>query len=143
MHISKKGLDLIEMFESFQANPYTCPAGKLTIGYGHVIRDGEKFTSISIHKAEEILAVDCKIAEHAVNFVADHLNQNQYDAVCAFVFNVGNRAFLDSTMRKKIAAGDIAGAANEFDKWVHAGGKVLKGLVRRRAAEKALFLSND
>jgi lysozyme len=139
MNISKKGLDLIEMFESFEPKPYVCPAGKLTIGYGHVIRDGEKFTTISIHKAEEILANDCKIAENAVNAVSDKLNQNQYDALCAFVFNVGNNAFLTSTMRKKILADDMP--ANEFDRWVHAKGKVLKGLVKRRAAEKALFLS--
>lgn len=129
------------MFESFQPKPYVCPAGKLTIGYGHVILDGEKFTSISIHKAEEILAHDCKIAENAVNAVSEKLNQNQYDALCAFVFNVGNNAFLTSTIRKKILADDMPGAANEFDRWVHAKGKVLKGLVKRRAAEKALFLS--
>ena len=141
MKISEKGLDLIKRFESFQPKPYICPAGKNTIGYGHVIGSGEKFTVIDEKKALEILAFDCKVAEYAINTIESKLNQNQFDALVCFAFNIGNRAFLTSTMRKLIFTGHIDAAANEFDKWVHGGGKVLKGLVLRREAEKELFLS--
>jgi lysozyme len=143
MNISRRGLDLIAHFESFQPKPYICPAGKLTIGYGHVIRSDEKFTRIDERKANEILLADCKLAEQAVKQVESHLNQNQFDALVCFVFNVGNQAFLTSTMRKLIIADKLDEAADQFDRWVHAGKKVLQGLVNRRHAEKQLFLKKD
>ncbi len=143
MKISSNGLDLIKKFEGFQAKPYLCPADKLTIGYGHVIKDGEKFTSIDEKRATEILDIDCDIAEAAINPIAQNINQNQFDALVAFAFNIGNRAFLTSTMRKMIFSGDVINAANEFDKWVHIQGKVSKGLVNRRKAEKDLYLMDE
>jgi lysozyme len=141
MKISDKGLNLIKHFESFQPKPYLCPAGKLTIGYGHVITNGEKFTEIDERRATEILSFDCNVAEAAINPISERLNQNQFDALVCFAFNIGNRAFLTSTLRKMIVVGLVTEAADQFDKWVHANGKVLKGLVKRRSAEKELYLS--
>ena len=69
------------------------------------------------------------------------VNQNQFDALVDFAYNLGVNALAGSTLLKKLNAGDFAGAADEFPKWNKAGGKVLKGLVRRRAAERSLFLS--
>ena len=69
------------------------------------------------------------------------LNENQIDALTSFVYNVGQNAFANSTLLRKLNDGDFNGAADEFMKWIHAGGKVVQGLVNRRATEKELFLS--
>ncbi|QHM71296.1 lysozyme [Mixta intestinalis] len=141
MQIGKRGIALIKQFESCELMAYRCPAGILTIGYGHTydVRAGDTCTP---RQAELWLTEDCQVAELTIESnVTVPLNQNQFDALVSFVFNLGAGNFVKSTLLKKLNAGDYTGAAAEFDRWVNAGGRKLPGLVKRRAAEKALFLS--
>lgn len=142
MKISPKGIELIERYEGFSATPYICPAGKLTIGYGHLIRNGEAFKTVSQKQAEILLQKDLIIASMAVaRNILVPLTQSQFDALIDFTFNLGGGRLQSSTLRQKLNRRDYTGAAEEFKKWVWGGGKKLPGLIRRRADEKALFLS--
>jgi GH24 family phage-related lysozyme (muramidase) len=143
--INAAGLELIKSFEGFRATTYTCPGGKPTIGWGHVIQPGESFVEpISPAQGLSILARDLAQAEAAVErLVTAPLTDNQFAALVSFTFNLGQGNLQKSTLLKKLNAGDYAGAANELPKWRMAGGQVLEGLVRRRAAERALFLTPD
>lgn len=139
--VSPRGLELIKKFEGFRATPYICPGGKLTIGYGKVIKEGE-YTSITKDQAESLLRSTVSSFERSLQkYVKVPLNQNQYDALISFIYNVGAGNFSKSTLVKLLNSGDYNGAANEFLKWVKSDGKVLRGLQRRREEEKALFLS--
>lgn len=143
MRISEKGQRLIKNFEMCRLKAYPCSAGRWTIGYGHTdgVKPGDQIT---VAQAEAWLAEDIDAAEKAVNtLVTVSLSQGQFDALCAFVFNIGRTAFASSTLLKKLNAGDIPGAADEFLRWVHAGPKALKGLKRRRTEERALFLQSS
>jgi len=140
METSKLGLAIIKEFEEFKAEPYTCPAGKLTIGYGHVILQGEKFTKITEAEADTILAEDVKIAEKAVSeLVYFPLSQWQFDALVSFVFNVGRGNFEKSTLLKCLQKEKYALAANEFMRWIYAGENKMAGLMARRRCEKIIF----
>jgi len=149
MNLSQAGVDLIKQFEGFRSKMYVCAAGKKTIGYGHVILRGDTIRNTSLMtanitkaEAEELLRKDAKIAEKAVkDNVKVNLTQGQYDALVSFIFNVGTANFKKSTLLKKLNVGNYTGAADEFPKWNKGGGKVLPGLVTRRAAEKKLFES--
>ena len=141
MNISQNGLFLIKQFESFSSRPYTCPAGKLTIGFGHVILPGESFTEITLDTALELLRADCAIAENTINkAVKPILNQNKFDALTSFTFNVGCENFLESTLLKLINLQDYQSAANQFPRWIYANGVALDGLINRRNLERELFL---
>lgn len=142
---AQKGIDLIKSFEGCQLKAYKCPAGVWTIGYGHTGSvDGKAICSgmvINAQKAVELLKQDLATFEAAVNsYVTAPITQNMFDALVSFSFNVGAGALKGSTLLKKLNAKDYSGAADEFPKWNKANGKVLNGLVRRRAAEKDLFL---
>jgi len=140
MKTSQAGLDLIKEFEGFEAEPYICAGGKNTIGYGHVIKKGEAFDTITEETATALLADDVEDAEGAVNdYVHVELTQNQFDALVSFVFNIGGIAFYRSTLLKKLNKGDYEGAAKQFTRWVYAGGRKLNGLIKRRQAEMELF----
>ena len=118
---------------------YRDSVGVWTIGYGHTngVLPGDTCTPL---KAELWLLDDLQNALHAVeDNVKVPLTQEQLSALVDFVFNVGEGNFEHSTLLKKINALDFEGAAEEFKKWDHAGGKVLVGLTRRRAEEEALF----
>lgn len=142
MHISERGLNLIKQFEGFSAKAYKCPAGVWTIGYGHT-KNVKPDDLITQYQASELLRFDVLSSEGVINrLVTKTLNQAQFDACVSFVFNVGSGNFQKSTLLKKINAGDYIGAANEFPKWVYANKKKFAGLVKRRQAEKDLFLSN-
>jgi len=135
------GLDIVKKFEGCKLKAYLCPAGKPTIGYGHTygVKLGRTITKA---EAEILLENDYQDAVHGVEeLVKVPLTENQLGALASFVFNLGRGKLLGSTLRKKLNQGDYKGAAEEFDKWVFAGGVKLKGLVARRAAEKELFLS--
>lgn len=139
-HVSAEGKDLIKRWEGLRLKAYKCSAGKWTIGYGHT-RDVKQGQVISLHEAEEILKSDLELFyEPPVEKMAPGANQNQFDALVSFAFNLGEDALRGSTLLAKFLAGDLAGAAAEFMKWKHAAGKVLPGLVKRRAAERELFL---
>ena len=143
--VTEKGLELIKKFEGFVPSEYVCPAGKRTIGYGHVIRETESFSpELTKREAEELLKEDLGAAEEAViRFVDVPLTPNQFDALVSFVFNVGAERFKRSMLLRRLNAGDYAGAAKEFLQWVYGNGQKLEGLVRRRRAEKALFETQE
>ncbi|HEY4439860.1 MAG TPA: lysozyme [Candidatus Elarobacter sp.] len=113
-----------------------------TIGYGHTGSDVTPTTRITQQRAVELLQSDLRASESAVaSAVTVALTDNQFAALVDFVFNVGAGAFGGSTLLRKLNAGDYAGAADEFGKWVFGGGQALPGLVTRRNAERALFLT--
>lgn len=139
MQISKAGLDLIKQFEGLYLKAYRCPAGVPTIGYGHTagVAMGQTITQ---QQADDYLRRDVRQFERAVaRLVRVPLTQGQFDALVSFAFNLGEGALAQSTLLRLLNSGDYAGAAAQFDRWNKAGGRVLPGLVRRRAAERALF----
>lgn len=141
MNIGKQGLDLIKQFEGLRLKAYKCPAGVWTIGYGHT-KTVKPYQVITEAEATKLLIKDLAWVEDAVDkHVTVFLNQPQYDALCSFVYNVGATAFRRSTLVRLLNAGDYEGAEQQFKRWNKAGGKVLKGLTRRREAERALFAS--
>ena len=139
--ISQAGIDFIKRWEGFRARAYLCPAGVWTIGYGHTktARSGQIINEVG---AEELLEEDLKIYEAAVNYqVKVSLTQNQFDALVSFAFNCGTGALQHSTLLRKLNQGNYHATANEFRKWVRAGGKILPGLVNRREQERGMFLT--
>ena len=134
------GLNLIKEFEGLRLQAYQCSANIWTIGYGHTA-DVSANDVITEEEALSFLRQDVAESERTVNqYVHVPLTQNQFDALVSFVFNLGVGNFRTSTLLRKLNAGDDDGAAQEFGCWIHAGGKALPGLVRRREAERALFL---
>lgn len=143
MKTGEKGIDLIKHFEGLRLKAYQCSANVWTIGYGHTagVRPGD---TIDEAQAEAFLRKDIVDSENAVNrLVTVPLKQSQFDALVSFVFNLGSGNFRSSTLLRKLNAGDDAGAAAEFLRWVSAGGRRLAGLVRRREAEKTLFEADE
>lgn len=139
MHTSQKGLDLIKSFEGLRLTAYKCPADVWTIGYGTTagVKPGQTITK---ERAEELLREDVKrFEEQVLRLVKMPLTQGQFDALTSFVYNLGAGNLSNSTLLRLLNAGDYAGAAAQFERWNKAGGKVLAGLARRRAAERALF----
>lgn len=140
-------VDLIKRFEGLHRRlpngligVYRCPAGIPTIAWGHVCPADQP--DITIKDAMILLSEDvAKAAGTVERAVIAPLTDNQLNALVSFVFNVGSGNFRASTLLRKINRGDLAGAAEEFPKWKFAGGRVLAGLVARRLAEQALFLS--
>lgn len=143
MNIAKPGLDLIKSYESLSLKAYRDSGGVPTIGWGST-RGVRMGMQISQEQAEQRLLEDVADAEATVNKrVTVPMAQHQFDALVSFVFNVGGGAFRKSTLLEKLNLADYYGAANEFMRWVKAKGRVLPGLVKRRAAERALFLSES
>lgn len=141
LRTSHAGIALIKCFESFCATVYRCPAGKPTIGYGHVVLPGEQFGTITEAEAIELLRRDLAIAEAVVRrLIIVSLTQSQFDALVSFTFNAGQGALEKSTLRRRVNQRDWPKAASELRRWVHGAGKVLPGLVRRRDEEVALLL---
>jgi len=147
MITSNAGLELIKLYEGCRLTAYKCPAGVWTIGIGHTgTVNGVKISAglkISEAKAEELLRSDLQRFESAVNALIlpyCPLNQYQFDALVSFCFNIGITAFSRSTLVKLLTQKRYAEAAEQFKRWNKGGGKVLPGLVKRRSAEKALFL---
>ena len=138
MKTSQRGINLIKQFEGVSLTAYKCPAGVYTIGYGHTrgVKRGMKITE---EEASAFLTADLLNSEKAVERYDSvyHWNQNEFDALVSFTFNCG-AANLRSLLRNgRRNRSQIAATLPLYRK---AGGKVLKGLERRRAAEKALFL---
>lgn len=142
MKISKKGLDLIKQFEGLELKAYKDSVGVVTIGYGSTGPHVSMGMVITQEQAESLLKQDVSRFEKGVSdLVKVPLNQNQFDALVSFSFNLGLGNLKSSTLLRKLNSLDYVGTANEFPRWNKAGGVVLKGLTRRREAEKALFLS--
>jgi lysozyme len=152
MKISNNGLSLIKSFEGLELEAYPDPGtggAPWTIGYGHTgpeVCKGLVWTNTQVDKA---LSQDvAQFEQDVTSLVKVQINQNQFDALVSFAFNVGSdidsddvaEGLGDSTLLKKLNAGDYNGAADEFPKWNRAGGKVMAGLTKRRNAERDLFL---
>jgi len=145
MRISENGIALIKMFEGLELESYQDIAGVWTIGYGHTETAGPG-QKINEREAEELLRRDLEPRERAVaQLVSVSLNQNEFDALVSFVFNVGAGAFKNSTARKRLNRNDRIGAGEALTWWnkatVNGVLREVRGLTRRRAAEKALFLT--
>jgi len=138
---TNRGIELIQKFEGFMPTQYICVGNYPTIGYGHKLLETEKYDNISQDFAKEILLKDLFAAEKAViKYINVPLDDNQFDALVSFTFNLGPSALQRSTLRQKINYNLYAEAADEFLKWVYAGTKKLNGLILRRIAESKLFL---
>lgn len=142
MNISEKGTDLIKKFEGLRLDVYKDVVGLPTVGYGHLIKDGEDFgVAISQEQADNILDDDLKTTVKCVNALVRYpLTQQEFDAVVCLTFNIGCRALQSSTLLKLINTGDIEGAAEQFLRWDFAKKKKIQGLTNRRIAERHLFL---
>jgi lysozyme len=142
------GLNLIKKKEGFVSIPYKCQAGVPTIGYGSTYyQDGKKVAmadpGITEEQATKLLSNTIKGFEKAVNtYVTSDINQNQFDALVSFTYNVGPDQFRKSTMLKYININpNDPNIATEFAKWVKVKGNVSKGLVKRRSEESKLYFS--
>jgi len=139
--INQAGLSLIKSFESFRASAYLDEGGTWTIGYGHTEGVSGDTPPVTEKQAEALLRQDLQAAESSVcRLVKVELNDNQYAALVSLVYNAGS-APLVRMLGIRLNAGDYAGAADEFFRWRLAGGIVSDGLVRRREAERALFMT--
>lgn len=144
MKVSEAGKALIKSFESCRLEAYPDPGtggAPYTIGYGSTagVKKGDKITQA---RADMLFKLDIEAAARAVTHsVKVPLNQNQFDALVSFTFNVGAGALTESTLLRKLNDENYSGAANEFSRWIYGGGKILLGLVNRREAERKFFLS--
>jgi lysozyme len=159
MSISEAGIQLIKSFEGCHAMPYKCPAALWTVGYGRVLYPDQarlktnERASYALKPEHNRLwdadEIDSLLEKDLLRFSvgvrrlchASADNKCHHDALVSFSYNCGLGSLQSSTLRMKYNRGDYDGAADEFLKWNKAGGKVLNGLVRRREAERALFLS--
>ena len=139
---SQSCIDLIKQFEGCVLMAYADIGGILTIGYGHTGSDVVAELEISQDDALNLLSQDLdRTAEGVSQLLTIDVNQNQFDALCDFAYNLGVSALAGSTLLRKLNAGDIAGAGSEFPKWDHDRGVVVTGLLKRRLAEQTLFNS--
>lgn len=141
MKTSDKGIDLIKKYEGFRAKAYKCPSDKWTIGYGHTL-NVKSTDVIDKAQAEYFLRQDVEFAEKEVNRHNLNINQNQFDALVSFVFNLGVGNFARSTLLRKIKSNpDDPTIRKEFERWVYVGGKILTGLIKRRKEEANLYFT--
>lgn len=163
--ICQKAIDLVKSYEGIpdgdpstvNIDPYLDPVNIWTIGWGHAIRYGGRFLKgeadraqmhalypdgITLDQAEALLHADLiDTGRDVQTMLAVPVNDNEFGALTSFAFNLGTGNLRSSTLLKRLNADDRAGAADQFLRWVRADGKVLPGLVKRRAAERALFLA--
>lgn len=143
MNTSQKGLDLIKKYEGCRLYAYRCPAGVLTIGYGHTngVKAGQAITQV---QAEQFLREDISPIEKLLNGMGVNFKQQQFDALVSWIFNLGAANFKSSTMYKKIIArASDSEITDQLVKWFNAGGKPLSGLKKRRVEEANMFLGRD
>lgn len=143
MKISENGKSLIKKFEGCELESYQDSVGVWTIGFGHTkgVRQGQ-----SITKDEALAMLDEELIEYeeyVEKLVEVPLNQDQFDALVCWVYNLGPTNLATSTLLYKLNKGQYDDVPSEIKRWNKAGGEVLKGLVRRREAEALLFLGKD
>ena len=144
--ISQNGIDLIKQFEGLKLKPYRCSANVPTIGFGNTFYEDGKKVSMSDPAITESRAIDLlknlleSFEKHVDSYCVDTITQNQFDALVSFCYNVGPNNLKKSTLLKKVNTNpNDESIREEFLKWTKAGGKTLKGLVRRRTAEADLY----
>lgn len=146
MKISQVNLQVLKDLEGFRKSPYLCSAGKWTIGYGTTIYPNQKKVTSQDKPITEVLAsvlldLHLEMVYRNIGYLVKvELSQNQFDAICMFVYNVGVTRFKTSTILKLINAKLFDIASRQFDRWIWAGGKKSNGLIKRRNAEKKIFL---
>ena len=141
MKTSNKGIDLIKKYEGLRLDAYLDAVGVWTIGYGHTL-NVKSTDVITLDEAEYFLRQDVEFAEKEVNKHNLDINQNQFDALVSFVFNLGLGNFARSTLLRKIKSNaNDPTVRKEFERWIYAGGKILNGLVRRRKEEAELYFT--
>ena len=143
MKTSDEGIALIKSFEGCELKAYRCSANVLTIGYGHTacVTEGEEISELH---AEELLREDLnEFEEHVRRAVKVELNQNQFDALVSWTFNLGPGNLRSSTLLKLLNEGKHEEVPGQMARWNRAGGKVLEGLKRRREAEGLLWQGKD
>lgn len=145
MKTSMLGRAFIRACEGCRLRAYRDSVGVLTIGVGHTSAAGQPVVDANLvitnDEADQILSNDLRSVEHDIErMVTAPLKQDQFDAIVSWVFNLGIGNLAKSTLLKKLNVQDYSGAADEFLKWDRAGGRVLSGLVKRRKAERLLFL---
>ena len=142
MKITNEGIDLIKKFEGLRLEAYLCPAGVWTIGYGHTkgVKKGQVITQL---EADNLLKEDLSSFEKGVtSLIKSNINQNQFDSLVSFAYNLGLSNLKRSTLLKKVNSNsNDRTIVDEFIKWIYAGGKPLEGLKRRRQAEAYLYFS--
>lgn len=168
--VPQQALDLIKKFEGLHdgdkrtpvLEPEADPIGIYTMGWGHAMFEGGKPITdkvialarwraaypkgMALADADELLRADAQVVCDQVvanTAAAPVLSDNQLAALVSFTYNVGIARFKSSTLRSRVLAGNWRAAADEFPKWRLAGGKELPGLVKRRAAERALFVKKE
>lgn len=139
--INAAGLALIKQFEGLRLKAYLCPANVWTVGYGSTGSHVKQGMVITEAEAEALLRDDLERFEAGVDKLAGDATDNQFSAMVSLAFNIGLDAFERSTVLKRHKLGNHMGAANAFLLWNRGGGRILKGLVRRREAERALYLT--
>lgn len=137
--IGPRALALIKSSEGLRLKAYRCPAGIATIGYGSTGPHVAMGMTITEPEAETLLREDLERFEKGVAAVAGEMTPGQFGSMVSLAFNIGLGAFGGSSVLRKHRAGDFAGAADAFRLWNKGGGRVLPGLVKRRAAEAALY----
>jgi len=148
MEISKRGLEIIKKHEGLRLSPYLCPADIPTIGYGNTFYENGvkvKLTDAPItnERAEELLKNTLKKFEDGVNkYVTREINQNQFDALVSFAYNLGVGSLQTSTLLKRVNENPCdEDIKYQFSRWNKAGGKVLNGLTKRRKEEAELYFN--
>ncbi|MFO1034559.1 MAG: lysozyme [Hyphomicrobiales bacterium] len=146
MKVTDEGLALIKASEGFRAMAYRDAVGVWTVGYGHTSRAGAPQVTpglrVSEAEASDILHRDVdQFATGVARLVRVSLSDQQFSALVSFAYNVGLGAFAGSGVLNAVNAADFAAVPRKLNAWVKAGGRVLPGLVKRRAAEAALFMS--
>ena len=141
MNLSDNGIKILKEFEGLRLKEYIDAGGFLSIGYGHLLQNGERFEDgITEEKAEELLQQDVQDAEFVVDgMVTVPLTQNQFDALVSFAYNIGGDRFANSTLVRVLNEGKYNEVPYQLTRWNKSNGKVLKALVRRRNLEGELF----
>ena len=146
MRINELGIEIIKEFEGFSSEVYLDPIGIPTIGYGSTWdAKGDRVTvehpAITKTEATKLLKREARHVEKAIRrLIKAELTENMFSSLCSWAYNVGTGNLQRSTLRMKLNRGNYEDAADEFPKWRRGGGRILKGLVLRRAAERELFL---
>jgi len=146
---SQNGINLIKKWEKFKANSYLCPAGVPTIGYGSTFwTDGRRVRlgqTVTLQEAEKLMAY---FLANVIHFIPDNVNQNQFDAICSLIYNIGVANFRKSTLLKKVKENpDDLSIRDEFMKWTlhRKNGQLVpsNGLKNRRKEEADLYFSDE
>ena len=134
-----EAIEIVRAFEGERLKAYQCSAGVWTIGVGHTkgVKEGDRIT---LEQSDELLKSDLEgLKKEMIPLVDVEVTRGQFVALLSFVFNLGTKAFMTSTLRKKLNKGDFEGASFEFLKWKFVNGEEVRGLLNRRKAERELF----